>query len=196
MTVEGESDRTEVELHWAGGFVSHHALSRSVQTYEQLANYQELVAHIEQLRTQRKTLIEIAASLNAEGFRPPKRASQFTKGIVSRFLLERQVRRGTRASRSSNVHCLEAGEWWLADLACELSMPIATLHRWRRVGWVVARKVPAARGQWAIIADAQELIRLRRLRDAQYSWHRPYPPELTRPSSCSETTEGMSDAQC
>jgi hypothetical protein len=73
-----------------GGFVSHHALSRSVQTYEQLANYQEL----------------------------------------------------------------------------------------------------------AIIADAQELIRLRRIRDAQYNWHRPYPPEPTRPSSCSETTEGMSDAQC
>jgi DNA invertase Pin-like site-specific DNA recombinase len=196
VTVEGESDRTEVELRWAGGFVSHHALSRSVQTYEQLANYQELVTRIEQLRTQCKTLTEIAASLNADGFRPPKRASQFTKGIVSRFLLEREARRGTRAPRAPDVRHLEADEWWLADLASELSMPIATLHRWQRVGWVVARKVAAARGQWAISADAQELIRLRRLRDAQHSWHRPYPPELTRPSSCSETTEGMSDAQC
>ena len=79
VTVEGESDRTEVELHWAGGFVSHHALSRSVQTYEQLSNYQELVAHIEQLRGERKTLTEIAASLNAEGFRPPKRARNSPK---------------------------------------------------------------------------------------------------------------------
>jgi hypothetical protein len=196
VTVEGESDRADVELRWAGGFVSRHALARPVQAYEQLANYQELVARVETLRTERKTLAEIAATLNAEGFRPPKRASQFTKGMVSRFLLERQARRGTRTPRLPDVRHLEANEWWLANLACELSMPIATLHRWQRVGWVVARKVAAARGQWAITADAQELIRLRRLRDALHSWHRPYPPELTRPRSCSERDEATPEAQC
>ena len=50
MTIEGNTDRIEVELRWAGGFVSRHALSRPVQTYEQLSNYRELVAHIEALR--------------------------------------------------------------------------------------------------------------------------------------------------
>ena len=47
---------------------------RPVQTYEQLSNYDELVARIEALRAERKTLSEIAATLNAEGFHPPKRS--------------------------------------------------------------------------------------------------------------------------
>ena len=50
VTVDGNTDQVDVELRWAGGFVSHHALSRPVQTYEQLSNYRELVARIEALR--------------------------------------------------------------------------------------------------------------------------------------------------
>ena len=46
VTVEGDTDRVDVELRWAGGFVSRHSLTRPVQTYEQLSNYDELVARI------------------------------------------------------------------------------------------------------------------------------------------------------
>lgn len=56
-------------------------------------------------------------------------------------------------------------ERWLADLATELSMLIATLHRGQRVGWLTSRQVAGARGRWAIYADAEELQRLRTLRD-------------------------------
>ena len=62
-------------------------------------------------------------------------------------------------------------------------MPIATLHRWQRVGWLFARKVAAAGGRWAIHADADEFIRLRRLRDCPRGWPQPYPPELTTPKT-------------
>ena len=94
VTVEGNTDRVDVELRWAGGFVSRRTLSRPVQTYEQLSNYKELVARIDALRAEGKTLSEIAATLNAEGFHPPKRTRQFTKAILSRFLRERGVRTG------------------------------------------------------------------------------------------------------
>ena len=156
MTVEGDTDRVDVELRWSGGFTSRHTLIRPVQTYEQLSNFDELVARIESLRAQRKTLSEIAATLNEEGFHPPKRASQFSKGILSRFLRERQAQTNSRVPPDPNQQHLEADEWWLADLALELSMPIATLHRWRKVGWVHSRKVTAVRGRWAIYADAAE----------------------------------------
>jgi DNA invertase Pin-like site-specific DNA recombinase len=182
VTVEGHTDRVEIELRWAGGFVSRHALSRPVQTYEQLSNFGELVARIEALRAQRKTLSEIAATLNAEGFYPPKRTSRFTKGILSHLLRERQVRTGTRVRLGADERHLEGDEWWLADLATTLSMPIATLHRWRSVGWVSSRKVTAVRGRWAIFADAAELDRLRRLRDAPRGWPQPYPLELITPN--------------
>ncbi len=59
VTVEGNTDRVDVELRWAGGFVSRHTLIRPVQTYKQLSNYDELVARVEALRAERKTLSEI-----------------------------------------------------------------------------------------------------------------------------------------
>lgn len=192
VTVEGNTDRVDVELRWAGGFVSRHTLTRPVQTYEQLSNYGELVASVEALRAQRKTLSEIAAALNAEGFHPPKRTSQFSKGILSHFLRERQAQTGTRSRLESNERHLKAGEWWLADLASELSMPIATLHRWKCVGWVSSRKVMEAGGRWAIYADAGELERLSRLREAPRGWPQPYPTELITPRPKANDKENRS----
>jgi len=188
VTVEGNTDRVDVELRWAGGFVSRGVLSRPVQTYEQLSNYDELVARIDSLRVEGKTLSEIAVTLNTEGFHPPKRTRQFTQAILSRFLRERGVRTGTLPRRVASGEPLESDEWWLADLAAELAMPIATLHRWQRVGWVRSRKVPAAGGRWAIYADADELIRLRRLRASPRGWPEPYPTELITPKQKPEET--------
>lgn len=186
VTVEGNTDRVDVELRWAGGFVSRHVLSRPVQAYRQLSNYAELVARIEALRAQRKTLSEVAERLNAEGFRPPKRSLRFTKGILSNFLREGRARKGPPAHRLD--HNLSNNEWWLADLAAELAMPIATLHRWQRVGWVNSRKVRDAAGRWAIYADTDELDRLRSLRNAPRGWPQPYPVELITPKPKPEDT--------
>lgn len=181
VTIEGQTDRVEVELHWAGGFVSRHTLSRPVQTYEQLSNYDQLVARIDALRAQRKTLSAIAETLNAEGFHPPKRSLCFTKGILSGFLRDRRVRTGRLPRSVTTAHHLGADEWWLTELANELNMPIATLHRWQRVGWVRSRKLTEAGGRWAIYADTDELLRLRTLRDEPRSWPQPYPTELITP---------------
>jgi DNA invertase Pin-like site-specific DNA recombinase len=186
VTVEGDTDRVEVELRWAGGFVSRHSLTRPVQTYKQLSNYDELVARIEALRAESKTLSEIAATLNAEGFHPPKRSKKFTKGVLSNLLRERRAKSGYRTELELSRH-LEANERWLADLASELSMPIATLHRWRRVGWVASRKVQIGRGRWAIYADAKEIERMRQLRSATRTWPPIYPAELITPKSPTKT---------
>jgi hypothetical protein len=189
ITVEGDSDRIDVELRWAGGFVSRHALSRPVQTYKQVSNYDELVARTDTLRAAGKTLTEIAETLNAEGFHPPKRSPRFSKGILSCFLRERAVRNGPLRQRVTNAQHLHADDWCLADLAAKLFMPIATLHRWQRVGWVASRKVTAAGGRWVIDADADELLRLRRLRDAPRGWPRPCPADLITPKPKTEKTE-------
>ncbi len=183
VTVEGNTDRVEVELRWVGGFVSRHTLYRPVQTYEQLSTYEELVARIDALRAECNTLSEIAVTLNTEGFHPPKRSRCFTKGILSGFLRERGVRSGPSPRSVTAEHHLQANEWWLADLAAKLSMPIATLHRWQRVGWITSRKVTVASGRWAIYADTEELLRLRRLRDSPRGWPQPYPTELIRPKT-------------
>lgn len=196
VTVEGDTERVEVELRWAGGFISRHALYRPVQTYEQLSTYGALVARIDALRAQGKTLGAIATTLNAEGFHPPKRSPMFTKGVLSRFLREREVRAGSRVKSLTNEDQLQANEWWLADLAAKLSVPIATLHRWQRVGWVTSRKVTAAGGRWALYADADELLRLGRLREAPRGWPQVYPTELTTPKPNSEATPAEATRSC
>lgn len=181
VTVEGNTDRVDLELRWTGGFASRHVLARPVQTYEQLSNYQELMARIDALRATPTTLAKIAATLNADGFRPPKRSPRFTSEILSRLLRERGIRTGPLPRSVTDEQHLRVDEWWLANLAAELSMPIATLHRWQRVGWLASRKVAAAGGRWAIHADADELLRLRRLRSSRRGWPQPYPKELTTP---------------
>jgi hypothetical protein len=77
---------------------------------------------------------------------------------------------------------LEPHEYWLTDFARLMNMPIATVHKWQRLGWVHSRKVAVAAGRWTIWADDEELERLRRLRAYKRKWPEPrYPTALTTP---------------
>jgi DNA invertase Pin-like site-specific DNA recombinase len=180
VTIEGDSERVDVDIHWKGGFGSHHAMRRPVQTYEQLSYFDELLARIKALVEEGKTLDAIADSLNTAGYNPPKRSSRFTGGILSRFLRDHGIRTGPLPKSVTEENHLGADEWWLSDLASALSMPIATLHRWQRAGWVTSRKVKAT-GRWAIYADSSELARLTQLRTARRGWPDPYPRSLITP---------------
>jgi DNA invertase Pin-like site-specific DNA recombinase len=179
--VRGETDQVEVAIRWAGGVVSRHPLARPVQCYEQLADYPRLRARIDELRAAGRSMAAVAECLNQEGFRPPKRAARFTGAMVAGFLAK-GGRSGPRPAALSAAGLLRKGEWLLTDLARQLDMPSATLHRWRKVGWVRARKLPVPGGHWALWAEGPELQRLARLRG--YSRKRrdePIPAELTTP---------------
>jgi len=104
--------------------------------------------------------------------------------MLSCFLRERGRRTGPRPRAVTSGGHLQPDEWWLSELARRLGMPVATLHRGRKVGWVTARKVPVAGGRWALWADADELARLGRLRTHRRGWpDEPYPQELTTPKN-------------
>ena len=147
------------------------------------------MSRIESLRAARRTLSEIAATLNVEGFHPPKRSPRFTPAILSRLLRDRGIRTGSLPHSVTHENHLQSHEWWLSHLAAELDIPVATLHRWRRVGWITARKVTVAGGRWAIFADADERVRLRRLRDSPRGWPQPYPTELITPKANDDEPE-------
>jgi DNA invertase Pin-like site-specific DNA recombinase len=169
VTVRGESEWVDVAIQWAGGFSSSHELVRPVQRYQQMANYERLLNRMDELRKAGETLDEVARQLNREGFRPPKRSAVFTKEILNAFLAKRgRTSPRTRAVAGPGV--LGEHEWLLTDLARELGMPPATLHRWVRVGWVHARKLPTAGGQLVIWADADERDRMIRIRTCPRGW--------------------------
>ena len=188
VNAEGDSERVDVTLHWAGGFVSFHCLQRTVPRYEQLSNYSALREQIGTLRKQGKSLPEIAEHLNREGFRPPKRTSRFNEGMVSRLLSAWGFEgRRPRAMREPGV--LEAHEYWAADLAVKLGIPLGTLRRWGAIGWIRSRKVKMAGGRWALWADDDELSRLQQLRNYHPQGPHPqYPVELTTPKLCANNT--------
>jgi DNA invertase Pin-like site-specific DNA recombinase len=183
LLVHGDTDQVEITIHWTGGFVSQHALVRAVQRYDQLADYARLRTRIEELRAQGRTMAQVAQCLNQEGFHPPKRARRFTMNMVAGFLAK-GGRSGPRPRALSAKGLLHRGEWLLTDLARELHMPSATLHRWRKVGWVQARKLAVPGGHWAIGATGSELKRLARLRRYQRTRRdQPIPVELTTPKT-------------
>jgi hypothetical protein len=183
VDVHEDSEQVDVRIHWAGGVTSAHRVRRPVARYDQLSNATALVARIDGLRQAGHSFAQIAEHLNREDFYPPKRTERFTGETVAR-LLSRRGLHGPRPRARADASALRPHEYWLADLAREVPMPIATLHKWQRLGWVHSRKVLVASGRWAIWADTDELERLRQLRAYQRKWPEPrYPQALTTPKS-------------
>jgi hypothetical protein len=167
LTVVGESEQVKMTLRWAGGYETTTTLTRPVGKLSQLSYYDDLVRSAEQLRREGKTLQQVAAALNAEGWRPAKRRETFNASMVNSLLASKKADHGTRAPRPLPVK-LEAHEWTLPALADQLGMSRITLYSWVQRGWVQARKVPSEHptGIWIIRADEKELERLAARRTA------------------------------
>jgi DNA invertase Pin-like site-specific DNA recombinase len=160
LVVHVRCDRefVDVIIHWAGGYESHHEIIRPVATYAQLRDFEPLMNRVVELRESGHTAPEIAKTLNAEGFYPPKRRGEFNAPVVHQLL----KRRGLIGDERDHDELLNQGEWWLTDLARELKMSHLKLRDWAVRGWVHARKTPI-QGRWILWADKDEVRRLHKL---------------------------------
>jgi DNA invertase Pin-like site-specific DNA recombinase len=182
VDVSGNSEQVKLAITWSGGCVTHHELVRSVQRYEQLADYPRLRARVAQLRGEGHSMAEVARRLNAEGFHPPRRVPQITGGMVAGLCARAGL--GAKTPPGLTTTLLRKGECLLGVLAKYLDLPPVTLHRWRKVGWVRARKLPAPSGWWAVWAPTGERKRLTKLREHQKTkFNQPIPKELTIPQT-------------
>jgi len=158
VNVQGESEWVQVMIDWVGGASTQAQIIRPVARWTQLSNYPQLCQRLEQLAQTQLSSEEITRCLIAEGFYPPKRLTTLKPDEVQTLM--RRLGLGTR--RGSLVRePLAEHEWWLADLALALEMPVVTLYNWVRRGWVQARQQPHSPHQWIIWADAAELERLK-----------------------------------
>jgi DNA invertase Pin-like site-specific DNA recombinase len=148
----------EVVISWQGGITTRHEIVRPVARYESLGRYDQLMDRIIEMRQHGETIKQIAAQLNAEGYRTPRSRKGYTNTSVRKLLSRAELTRGRIATRQLDRH-----EWWLPDLARELQMSGDKLRDWALRGWVRSRQVPP-RGLWVVWADARERQRLRRLR--------------------------------
>jgi DNA invertase Pin-like site-specific DNA recombinase len=157
VAVADNSEWVDVVVKWAGGRETSTQFRRPVARLDQLQGHDELMTRIHELRKAGYSALRIAEKLNAEGWVTPTQRNSFNERLI-RAMLNRHgtVPRGRKAPPSD-----DPAEWWLADLATELGMPIVTLHGWRDRGWLKTKRVY---NQWVAIADKTELRRLRRLR--------------------------------
>ncbi|MFI5065217.1 MAG: hypothetical protein ACHP9Z_14760, partial [Streptosporangiales bacterium] len=105
------------------------------------------------------THAQIAARLNTEGFRPPKRCEAFTPAAVSDLLRAAGAQRPRIPARRPPQ---AEHEWWLRDLAACLAMSEITLDSWVRHGWAAGYLHPAI-NRIVVRADPAEVERLRAL---------------------------------
>ena len=153
-----ESEFVDATIHWKGGFTSQHEFARPVSTYARQRDFESLMSRVDELREQGQTASEIAATLNAEGFKPPKRRGEFSSPVVYQLL----KRRGLMGNERSHEELRHAGEWWLADLARQLGMSHQKLRDWAHKGWVHSRRTPIKKC-FLLWADGEEVERLTRL---------------------------------
>ena len=118
---------------------------------------------------------QIADRLNAEGLRTPRHDRAYSASMVLTLLSRWGV-----ATAKDLVGHLNPDEWWLPDLIRELGIDGSKMRRWIRRGWLNAWRAPVQR-MWVVWADAEELQRLRRLRDRSRLGAKHYPTGLTRP---------------
>ncbi|MDX6669335.1 MAG: hypothetical protein QOK04_2715 [Solirubrobacteraceae bacterium] len=164
--VDGDSECVQVQLHWIGGHRTDTSVTRPVARFDQLSYYNALVERLRALHRRGLTSTEIAHQLNDEEWRPPKRRATFNAEMVRHLIYRHRLVRPSASQKPLKRSSLRANEWWLPDLAAKLSMPTISLYSWIRRGWVRSRQLDEFRRPWAIWADAQELVRLRALRQA------------------------------
>jgi DNA invertase Pin-like site-specific DNA recombinase len=178
-TAAGDSEIVDVTITWAGGHQSTGQAVRPVARFDQLSYYPALLARVTGLAAAGRNSRQIADTLNAEGFRPPKRAARFNGGQVRAMITQRGIRPLPKG-RPAALAGLPAGEWSVPGLATELSMPTPTIYTWIYRGWITARRAPATKN-WIITASDQEIreLRERRARPPGYyvrkRWDTPQP---------------------
>lgn len=174
--VRCDSEFVDATIHWAGGYESQHEIIRPVGTYAQLRDFEQLMNRIVELREAGCKAPEITVKLDEEGFYPPKGRGRFTKPIIYQLL----KRRGLIGDERAHDELLDQAEWWLTDLARELTMSHLKLRDWALRGWVHGRQTPI-QGRWIIWADNDEVRRLGKLLAESHRGMNAYTSELKTP---------------
>src|SRR6266702_4479069 len=163
VAVEGDSEIVNVDITWAGGHRTSGRAVRPVGRLDQLSYYPALLQTVTRLAGEGRNSRQIAGTLNAAGYRPPKRTAVFTGQQVRNIISKHAIRENAKG-RPAVLTDLDPGEWSVPGLSAELGMPTASIYNWIYRGWITARRAPGGRN-WIITAGEQQMRELRERRD-------------------------------
>jgi len=185
VTVVGGSEQVRLECHWQGGNRTLHKLVRPVAKFKTLSAYSDLAARTCELHRAGRNCVEIAAILNDEGWRPPKRRDTFNGPMVRRILIGAgQIEARRRPPRI--IPHRRPDEWTINELAAEIGAPTATIYCWVQKGRLSSRLVEA-QGTFVklVTAGAATIAKLKAARATPLPFRRgvlptvnPNPPTL------------------
>ncbi len=190
VAVAGDSEIVNVDITWAGGHRTSGKAVRPVGRLDQLSYFPALLDRVTGLAGEGRSSKQIAGTLNAEGYRPPKRTAVFTDQQVLNILNKHGIRSNAKG-RPAVLLDLKPGEWSVPGLSAELGMPTASIYNWIYRGWIKARRGPGGRN-WIILADEQQLGELRERRNrppGYYTRARWAPPETGKTQEEEEEKE-------
>jgi DNA invertase Pin-like site-specific DNA recombinase len=156
----GTSEQVRVSIEWVGGTRTDGMVLRPIRQSHHLRRYAEICERVRTLTEAGLPAREVAADLNAAGYRPA-RGGAF--GVQAIRTLRQRLGLPGRGAHPRPRTGLAANEWWCADLAQVLAIPKHTLEHWIHRGWVQARQETGGWQRWIVRADPAEQERLRRL---------------------------------
>src|SRR6266567_1504530 len=171
VTADGATERVHAAITWAGGQQTHAGLRRPVARTGQLSYYPALTERITALAGEGLGNAAIADRLATEGFRTPHLHERFHDGEIQHLIRRLGLRPGLDHDHRTDQGGLGPGQWWLAALAREISMPVATLFGWLKRGWITGRQDTRPPCRWIITAASAEVERLRTLHQLPAGYH-------------------------
>jgi DNA invertase Pin-like site-specific DNA recombinase len=172
VIVDGKRAQGQVwfQINWQTGAHEEYCYKRSVRSYEQSADAETLQQRIRELNAAQLRDAEIAAHLNAEGYRTARLHRPFTGGTVWLLREKWDIPTVKINGKEHNPAQWEDGTYSVEGAAARLGVFPGTIHTWLRVGKLTGHQL--AKGMpWKVylteedVAHLQEwLRRARRLR--------------------------------
>ena len=130
VTVQNNSQRVDIRLHWQGGYESVYETIRTVTLYPQMDNYRELMNRMLQLVLQGNRSPAVAAMLEQEGYRSPRHNKPISATMIGKLL-----RDDPASHRQLTDPHLSEHQWLISDLATAIGVTQKKLKEWVRCGW-------------------------------------------------------------
>jgi hypothetical protein len=178
VTVIGDSEQVRLGRHWQGGNRTSHKLAPPVAKLKALSIYPGLVARVDELHRAGHNCVAIAAILNREGWRPPKRRDTFNGPMVRRVLIG-AGRIEAKPGTPRTIPHRRPDEWTINELAAEIGAPPATIYQWVQKGRLSSRSVEVL-GTFnkLVTADAATIANLKAARATPLPFRRALLPRV------------------
>jgi DNA invertase Pin-like site-specific DNA recombinase len=144
------------QINWQTGATTVHEFTRCVFSYADYADQEALQQRLRELLTEQRLDVDIAAILNAEGFRTA-RNHLFTSKVL--WLIRQQW--GLPAAKINGAHPLQwdDGTYSVEGAAVTIGVTLGTIYKWLRCGRVEGHQL--AKGTpWKIVLTDEQITSL------------------------------------